>query len=300
MLENPNQCHPSEVDQFGHGSYLSAKAWNSRVLLEWLNDCSRKAACNELPGVGESCLWYNFRWVLPCVVMIPIHSCFLMGWSEDRTLGRWLQQEIASGRQTLPNDPLLVMNPMASPLVGNCLVVVVVIFQSLPSVWIWGKLYVSGLAFVNNMVASWFFAEFSLLCSDKTILHFRPGVSDGISLITSWLSPQEPISSRCHLWCWEPISEISHSVLQNFFEAWFVLELRVCTFGNFIILVSCFPNAGWASCAGYLSRKCTYSNTRCIEQKTWDPCLATSRFSNHAATWRRDLHWSWTIMNLSS
>ena len=43
----------------------------------------------------------------------------------------------------------------------------------------------SGLAFVNNMVASGFFAEFSLLCSDKTILHFRPGVSDGISLITS-------------------------------------------------------------------------------------------------------------------
>ena len=56
-LENrPKDCGPSEVDQFAHGSYLSAKAWNSRVLLEWLNDCSRKAALNELPGVGESCL----------------------------------------------------------------------------------------------------------------------------------------------------------------------------------------------------------------------------------------------------
>lgn len=53
--------------------------------------------------------------------------------SEDRTLGKWLQQEIVAGRQVLPNDPLLVMNPMASPLVGNCLVVLAVIFPSLVS-----------------------------------------------------------------------------------------------------------------------------------------------------------------------
>lgn len=81
-LENrPKECGPSEVDQFAHGSYLSAKAWNSRVLLEWLNDCSRKAALNELPGVGESCLLMLFEHDISAgfchVVMIPIHHCFL-------------------------------------------------------------------------------------------------------------------------------------------------------------------------------------------------------------------------------
>ena len=35
---------PSKVDKSGHGAYLSAKAWNSRVLLEWLNDCALRAS----------------------------------------------------------------------------------------------------------------------------------------------------------------------------------------------------------------------------------------------------------------
>ena len=44
----------AKVDKLAHGSYLSAKAWNSRVLLEWLNDSALRAAENDLPQAGDT------------------------------------------------------------------------------------------------------------------------------------------------------------------------------------------------------------------------------------------------------
>lgn len=41
------------MDAYAHGSYLSAKAWNSRVLLEWLNEAALRAATNDLP-IGDT------------------------------------------------------------------------------------------------------------------------------------------------------------------------------------------------------------------------------------------------------
>jgi hypothetical protein len=52
-------CHSkhtrAEVDKDAHGSYLTAKAWNSRVLLEWLNDAALAAATRDLPQAAEPC-----------------------------------------------------------------------------------------------------------------------------------------------------------------------------------------------------------------------------------------------------
>ena len=54
-------CHSkytrAEVDKDAHGSYLTAKAWNSRVLLEWLNDAALAAATRDLPQAAEPCFW---------------------------------------------------------------------------------------------------------------------------------------------------------------------------------------------------------------------------------------------------
>lgn len=102
-----------------------------------------------------------------------------------------------------------------------------------------------------------------------------------VSFITSWHTPEEPISSGCHLCCWEPISAVSHSVFQNFSEAWFVLEHRLCVFGNVIILVICFPDAGWALCAGYLKPKMhlfkhTLHRTKCLRPLSCNKLLLKS------------------------
>lgn len=49
----------AEVDKDAHGSYLIAKAWNSRVLLEWLNDAALAAATRDLPQAAETCFEVN-------------------------------------------------------------------------------------------------------------------------------------------------------------------------------------------------------------------------------------------------
>ena len=91
-------------------------------------------------------------------------------WASGCSKRLWL------GDQVLPNDPLLVMNPMASLLVGNCLVVVVaIIFPSLLSCSI--KLCESEASFMWVVWPLW--TKWSL---PDSLLNFPfcAGVSDGI------------------------------------------------------------------------------------------------------------------------
>ena len=54
---------PPKVDKNGHGAYLSAKAWNSRVLLEWLNDCALRASLRDFPPHADTRFTYRSRTV---------------------------------------------------------------------------------------------------------------------------------------------------------------------------------------------------------------------------------------------
>lgn len=106
------------MDAYAHGSYLSAKAWNSRVLLEWLNEAALRAATNDLP-IGDTRLHKNmsknrFFSELFVELFARILSLSLSLSIEDRTLGKWLQNEVQAGRRDWPTDPLLTMNPLAS------------------------------------------------------------------------------------------------------------------------------------------------------------------------------------------
>ena len=78
---------PSSVDRFAHGAYLASKAYNARVLLEWLNDSIIRATTE------------NFE--------------------DSRILGRWLRDEVDAGRRAWPTPdthPFLFLEPVASHL----------------------------------------------------------------------------------------------------------------------------------------------------------------------------------------
>lgn len=73
------------VDRRAHGAYFASKAYNARVVLEWLNDSVVRAATQ------------NFL--------------------DDRILGKWLQEEVAAGRKQYPTPdthPFLFLEPQAS------------------------------------------------------------------------------------------------------------------------------------------------------------------------------------------
>ena len=113
---------PSKVDKTGHGSYLSAKAWNSRVLLEWLNDCALRASLRDFPPHADTRFTYRSRTVSKyrrVYMLWPRRYRF--SWHDfpaiqpqDRVLGKWLQGRLEAGQQSYPDDPLLSLNPLAS------------------------------------------------------------------------------------------------------------------------------------------------------------------------------------------
>lgn len=80
----------SSVDRLAHGAYLASKAYNARVLLEWLNDSIIRATTQ------------NFE--------------------DSRILGRWLRDEVEAGRRVWPTPdthPFLFLEPVASYLREN-------------------------------------------------------------------------------------------------------------------------------------------------------------------------------------
>ena len=77
----------SNVDARGHGSYLASKAWNARVLLQWLHDCMVSATTRDFDNT--------------------------------RVLGKWTQEEVMAGRLQWPtpeSHPFLFLEAMASYL----------------------------------------------------------------------------------------------------------------------------------------------------------------------------------------
>ena len=221
--------------------------------------------------------------------MTPIHHCFLY-WSEDRTLGKWLQQEIVAGRQVLPNDPLLVMNPMASLLVGNCLVVVVaIIFPSLLSCSI--KLCESEASFMWVVWPLW--TKWSL---PDSLLNFPfcAGVSDGIfhyQLTYAWGANLKRMPS---LLLGTDFCSITFSASK--------FQWGVICFGASALRVwkchhlsNLLPRCRLGLMCWLLKPKMhlfkhTLHRTKCLR-----PFLATSCFWNHLATWCWDSQWSWAI-----
>ena len=77
----------SQVDRLAHGAYLAAKAWNSRILLQWLHESAVQAATLQ-----------NFDS------------------AAGRTLGVWLAEEVRAGRRAWPtpsDTPFLFLEPLA-------------------------------------------------------------------------------------------------------------------------------------------------------------------------------------------
>ena len=93
----------SQVDRLAHGAYLAAKAWNSRILLQWLHESAVQAATLQ-----------NFDS------------------AAGRTLGVWLAEEVRAGRRAWPtpsDTPFLFLEPLASHF--GCKVSSVLIFVML-------------------------------------------------------------------------------------------------------------------------------------------------------------------------
>ena len=77
----------SGVDRRAHCAYLAGKAWSSRIILQWLHECAVQAATTRDFDAG------------------------------DRTLGKWLAQEVQAGRKVWPTPstaPFLFLQPLAS------------------------------------------------------------------------------------------------------------------------------------------------------------------------------------------
>ena len=95
----------SQVDRLAHGAYLAAKAWNSRILLQWLHESAVQAATLQ-----------NFDS------------------AGGRTLGVWLAEEVRAGRKAWPtasDTPFLFLEPLASHFGCKVLSALIMIFVML-------------------------------------------------------------------------------------------------------------------------------------------------------------------------
>ena len=95
----------SQVDRLAHGAYLAAKAWNSRILLQWLHESAVQAATLQ-----------NFDS------------------TGGRTLGVWLAEEVRAGRRAWPtasDTPFLFLEPLASHFGCKVLSALIMIFVML-------------------------------------------------------------------------------------------------------------------------------------------------------------------------
>ena len=79
----------SQVNKKVHGAYMTCKAFNSRIISQWLLDCATHADEGSCPA------------------------------SPDRLFGKWLEQNVACGNCRFPRDERFVHQRLALTL-GFC------------------------------------------------------------------------------------------------------------------------------------------------------------------------------------
>ena len=73
-----------------HGDYMTCKAFNSRVICQWLLDCATHADEKSFPA------------------------------SPDRIFGQWLEPEVACGNRVFPSDERFIHLKLALTLGQEC------------------------------------------------------------------------------------------------------------------------------------------------------------------------------------